>query len=79
MGVQQVAKATDQLVNALLGGDHRETLSARAHRLGTLRGDRKWRTIERGIDRLFFWQPGHCRASFLFELRRDGSPREYRQ
>lgn len=78
MGMLNVAKAADELLNAILGGDHRETLSARSYRLGTLRGVHGWRIAQALIDALFFFQPDHCHRSFLYELDRRGSPREYR-
>jgi len=43
-----------QVINALLlGGDPDESISGRSHRLGW------W--CEPWIDRLFFWEPHHCR------------------
>lgn len=49
-----------------------ETLSARAWRLR--RQSNAWQRI----DRLFFWDPDHCRQSYESELHRRHLPFEYR-
>ena len=64
-----LAVAFDQLLNALLRGDPDETLSSRAHRL-RLKGHKYWGWTAGAIDRLFFWQPGHCEASYHAEIDR---------
>jgi hypothetical protein len=42
-----------------------ETVSGRAWRQGVLQRPRSrfWGRMRRIIDRVFFWQPGHCEAS----------------
>ena len=47
-----------------------ETLSARAHRTGSV--------LEPLIDALFFWQTDHCFESYLSEKERKQLPQEYR-
>ena len=50
-----------QSVNALiLGGSPNESISGRAYR-------ENWR-IRRAIDRLFFWEPDHCRKAHESDL-----------
>lgn len=61
--------ALDQLVNALLAGDPDESLSSRAHRM-RLKGHRWWGWMAGAIDRLFFWQDGHCRMAYEAEVER---------
>ena len=70
MSIKQIAIALDQLFNALLGGYADETLSARAHRTGSV--------LEPLIDALFFWQADHCFESYLSEKERKQLPQEYR-
>ena len=70
MSLKQIAIAFDQLVNTLLGGMADETLSARAHRTGSV--------LEPLIDALFFWQADHCFESYLSEKERKQLPSEYR-
>lgn len=70
MSLKQIAIAFDQLVNAVLGGYADETLSARAHRTGSV--------LEPLIDALFFWQADHCFQSYLSEKERKQLPSEYR-
>jgi hypothetical protein len=58
--------ALDVLVNVILGGSYRETLSSRAWRMdaeGKPWG-KFWRPV---IDALFFWQPQHCFVQFSRE------------
>lgn len=68
----------DQLANVVtwIKGDGfgfaDETLSARAWRL------REQSNAWRRIDRLFFWQDGHCRQSYESEVLRKHLPPEYR-
>jgi hypothetical protein len=52
----------DCALNLLLGGSFSETLSARAHRLREEKHPMGWTAS--AIDRLFFWQDGHCQAQF---------------
>ena len=69
MSLKQIAIAVDQLANTLLGGMADETLSARAHRTGSV-----WEPV---IDALFFWQAYHCFESYLSEKERKQLPKEY--
>ena len=69
MSLKQIAIAIDQLANTLLGGMADETLSARAHRTGSV--------LEPVIDTLFFWQTGHCFESYISEKERKQLPKEY--
>ena len=73
----QILIALDQLINALLGGDADETLSARAHRM-RVKGHRYWGWTAGAIDKLFFWQRGHCHAAYQREHERKDLPHEYR-
>jgi hypothetical protein len=70
--------ALDQVLNTLFsfGGDGHgypdETVSARAWRLRQKSRFQIW------IDRLFFWQDGHCRQAYDSELARRQLPDSYR-
>ena len=64
-----IAIGLDQLANTVLAGDPDETLSSRAYR-AEQSGQRYWGWTRRAIDLLFFWQPGHCRAAYEYELQR---------
>lgn len=70
MSLKQIAIAIDQLANTLLGGMADETLSARAHRTGSV-----WEPV---IDALFFWQADHCQDAYISEKERKQLPSEYR-
>ncbi len=61
--------ALDQCINVLLAGDPDETLSSRAHRMRA-QGQRYWGWTAGAIDRVFFWQRGHCAAAFDAEVDR---------
>lgn len=76
MGIRQVLLSIDQAGNALLGGNADETISARAYRLGVVRGSNPWAWIAKGIDAVF--GAGHSQASYEAELKREKAPREYR-
>lgn len=55
--------AASRLINAVVfDGDDREMLSSRAHREG-------WK-LEWYLDKLFFWQDQHCKASYEWEKSR---------
>jgi hypothetical protein len=55
---------SSQFVNVwAFNGHPSESLSARAHRQGTLGGSMRWLLYVTVIDRLFFWEPGHCEAA----------------
>lgn len=62
----RVLIAVDQLVNALLGGDPDETLSARAWRLEGQ--TKRWKVTRIFIDTLFFLQPSHCKQAYESEV-----------
>jgi len=68
--------ALDQLGNAVLAGYPDETFSSRAYRKAQA-GQWFWRAVTWVIDRVFFWQKGHCQASYDFELTRRHSPGEF--
>ncbi|MDL2266753.1 pseudouridine synthase [Desulfovibrio sp. OttesenSCG-928-G15] len=73
---KSVLIAFDQFVNALCAGWPDETISSRAwrwHRNGT----RTW--PHKLIDTLFFWDPDHCRQSFLSERLGRQQPPETRK
>lgn len=72
----QILLWIDQGVNVLLGGWADETLSARAWRQ---RHKRRWKVAVYLIDKMFFWQDGHCRLSYLAELKRFQLPPQYRE
>lgn len=67
--LQNLAIGFDQMLNTLLGGSPDETLSSRAHRQRA-KGQRYWGWAAGAIDKLFFWQDGHCEQSHLSEVRR---------
>lgn len=56
--------ALDQLANVLLAGAPDETLSSRAHRMRA-KGQPVWGWTANAIDRLFFWQDGHCEGGII--------------
>lgn len=60
-----VAEAISQLFNALLGGNPNMTLSARAY---VNRERPRWRTAYKTLNRVFFWQEDHCRASWTKDI-----------
>ena len=64
-----LAIAADQALNALLAGNPDETLSSRAYRAKRA-GHKYWGWTAKAIDALFFWQPGHCRLAYEFEVAR---------
>lgn len=53
---------------AFYGGSVHQTLSARTHI--EARTDAAWAKRERRINRLFFWQDGHCAGAWLSEVTR---------
>jgi len=70
--------ALDQAINAwFFNGWADETISARAYR-GSAQGKPKWVMFERWINRLFFWQVGHCEQSYRSEVSRLHMPPAYR-
>ena len=73
--LKNVLIAIDQLFNAVIGGYCDETMSSRAWRWEQ-DGVREW--PRRFIDRLFFWEPNHCRESFQSEREGRQLPPELR-
>lgn len=76
MRLKQLAIVIDQGLNVLCGGYADETLSARAYRCRDTKPH--WRKAMRVIDTVFFWQPEHCKESFVSERERRQLPVEYR-
>lgn len=79
---KQFAIACDQLLHTLIslflsdGGWADETLSARAYRSSA--DSKRWETVRRVIDGVFFWQDGHCRDAYEGEQQRVQMAPEYR-
>ena len=75
--LKRILIALDQLINCLcwIKGDGAgypdETLSARAWRLRSQSDACKY------IDKLFFFDPDHCRTSYEAEIERKQLPKEY--
>jgi hypothetical protein len=62
--LSRLGSALSQLVNvALFNGHNDESLSARAHRQGTIRGKAMWLLYVAVINRVFFWEADHCAAA----------------
>jgi hypothetical protein len=59
--------AFDRGVNALIGGDDRETLSSVAYRINRDSGNFKW--TKKFIETLFFWEPDHCKNAYHYDRR----------
>lgn len=60
----RLGDAASQGLNVLLlDGDANESVSARCHREG-------WKTAERRIDRIIFWEREHCRKSHQADIDR---------
>ncbi len=70
-----VLVALDQFINTIFAGYPDETLSARSWRKAQA-GQWFWRAMRWGVDMIFFWEPGHCKAAFENEAARGHSPRE---
>lgn len=64
-----VGVSLTQLLNALAGGYPDESTSARAWRMER-QGKPAGRILRPLIDRLFFWQEGHCRRAYEAERAR---------
>lgn len=73
--LKKVLIAVDQLVNAMIAGWPDETMSSRAWRWEQS-GVRAW--PRRLIDKLFFWEPNHCRESYRSERKGRQLPPELR-
>lgn len=69
--------ALDCLLNMLLGGSIRETLSSRAHRM-RVKPQPYWWWLAGVIDGIFFWQPAHCRRQAEAEQRHGSAWRAWR-
>lgn len=76
--LQNLAIGFDQILNTLLGGSPDETLSSRAHRQRA-KGQRYWGWTANAIDKLFFWQDGHCAKSWRQEVQRRQLHSSFRQ
>lgn len=72
-----VALGLDQLLNTALAGYPDETLSSRIYRCGVLdkTPKKRWVVGLKIVDTLFFFQPEHCKQSYLAEQARKHSPR----
>ena len=53
-----------------------EMLSARCYRQ---QSDLVWAKRKNFLDKLFYWQPEHCKQCFEWEEARVDSPQEYKQ
>lgn len=65
-----VIDALSRVLNALLGGESGETLSARAYRC-------RWALVMRLINAVVFWQDDHCRRAYEYHRRGGGLPVDY--
>ena len=68
--ILMIAKAwrnRDRVVNVLLGGIYKETLSSRAHRM-RVKQHPYWGWTADAIDWLFFWELDHCAAQWRREV-----------
>lgn len=59
----RVLKAFDRLLNALIGGNDRETLSSVAYRKHRDKG--RFGFMKAVIDELFSFQPNHCEVAYI--------------
>lgn len=73
--IKNMLIAIDQLFNAAIGGYCDESLSSRVYRWEQ-NGVRAW--PRRLIDRIFFWEPNHCRESYRSEREGRQLPPELR-
>ena len=73
----QLLLATDQLINALIGGWADETLSSRAYRSSRKTGSWRWRICQGLINGLFFNRT-HCFEAFESERCGSQLPPEFR-
>lgn len=75
---KRVLISIDQVLNAIIGGQPDETLSARAWRLRSQ--SRLWGSTRLVIDALFSpFEREHCRLSFESEMARRHLPGAYRE
>ena len=69
--------AIDQLLNVLLcNGEPDETMSSAVYRME--RDGRFWGFMRPAIDRLFWFQPNHCKKAYESELLRLQYAKEFR-
>jgi len=65
----RISQWLSQGVNVLLfNGSPDETLSGRSWRQGVLLGNARWARAARIIDRLFWFDPDHCRKSHQADI-----------
>jgi len=76
MKLKQVAIAFDQLLNAILGGWSRETLSSRAWRQ---QHKKRWAIARKVIDAIFFWERDHCKTAYESEVSLKHLPPMFRE
>ncbi len=69
--------ALDCLLNMLLGGSIRETLSSRAHRM-RVKPQPYWWWLAGVIDGILFFDPDHCAQQFIRERRHGSAWRAWR-
>ena len=67
--------AVDQLVNTIFGGMPDETISAKAWRMQDKK--KRYKVLRCIIDKLFWFDPDHCRTSYLSEIEKHHLPDEY--
>lgn len=76
LAVYQIASAGSRAVNAIFfGGSVHETLSARAWRESF--ESEKWARRRAFIDRIVFWETGHCEDAWEAEVLRARMTLEY--
>lgn len=66
--LKNVLIGIDQLINALFGGDADETISSRVGK----RRDAAERFMAPIVDKLFFWDKDHTKASIEHDEGKDG-------
>jgi len=78
--MKQTLIALDQTINTLVWAEGEgfgmadETISARAWRL---REKKRWSTVRKVVDKIFFWEKNHCQESYDFERDRRQLPKDY--
>lgn len=75
--LKQLAIAFDQLLNVVLGGYADETLSSRAYRADR-NGKIFGKVFRPLIDTVLWFDPDHCRTSYVSERERRQLPPEFR-
>lgn len=75
--IRFVLIAIDQLLNAVTGGYADETLSSRIWRhANAVPAKRRWVVACKLVDKIFFWQKGHCQKSFEMEKKHNHFPED---